>query len=138
MPLKRYVIPFIMLRVALGFRPITPRVTSLPVHPQRLLAARAVAPGLGEQFLDADQNGDPLLRCLRSTFGLADFRSGQREIVETVAAGKDALILMPTGGGKSLCFQLPAVVLGGTTLVVSPLIALMKDQVMVEALYYDS
>ena len=63
------------------------------------------------------------------TFGLSSFRHGQKEVISTVLAGRDCLCVMPTGGGKSLCYQLPAVVLEGLTLVVSPLIALMKDQV---------
>ncbi len=62
-------------------------------------------------------------------FGLTTFRPGQREVISTVLAGKDCLCVMPTGGGKSLCYQLPALALDGLTLVVSPLIALMKDQV---------
>lgn len=62
-------------------------------------------------------------------FGLTSFRHGQKEVVATVLAGQDCLCVMPTGGGKSLCYQLPAVMLDGLTLVVSPLIALMKDQV---------
>jgi ATP-dependent DNA helicase RecQ len=62
-------------------------------------------------------------------FGLASFRPGQREVVETVLERRDCLCIMPTGGGKSLCYQLPAVARPGLTLVVSPLIALMKDQV---------
>jgi ATP-dependent DNA helicase RecQ len=62
-------------------------------------------------------------------FGLSAFRRGQREVISTVLAGQDCLCVMPTGGGKSLCYQLPAIVLDGLTLVVSPLIALMKDQV---------
>ncbi len=62
-------------------------------------------------------------------FGLADFRPGQREVIETTLAGRDCLCVMPTGGGKSLCYQLPAIARPGLTLVVSPLIALMKDQV---------
>src|SRR5271157_2896126 len=62
-------------------------------------------------------------------FGLTSFRPGQREVIETVLAGDDCLCVMPTGGGKSLCYQLPAIVQPGVTLVVSPLIALMKDQV---------
>lgn len=62
-------------------------------------------------------------------FGLTDFRPGQREVIETVLAGQDCLCVMPTGGGKSLCYQLPALAQPGVTLVVSPLIALMKDQV---------
>lgn len=66
---------------------------------------------------------------VRKHFGFSGFRPGQRQIVEALLRGEDALGVMPTGGGKSLCFQLPAVLLPGTTLVVSPLIALMKDQV---------
>jgi ATP-dependent DNA helicase RecQ len=62
-------------------------------------------------------------------FGLTNFRTGQREVIETVLAGQDCLCVMPTGGGKSLCYQLPALAQQGVTLVVSPLIALMKDQV---------
>jgi len=62
-------------------------------------------------------------------FGLKEFRPGQREVIAAVLGGRDCLCVMPTGGGKSLCYQLPAVVLRGLTLVVSPLIALMKDQV---------
>ena len=70
-----------------------------------------------------------LERTLRERFGLERFRPGQREVIEQVLGGRDVLCVMPTGGGKSLCYQLPAVVLPGVTLVVSPLIALMKDQV---------
>ncbi len=66
---------------------------------------------------------------LQQRFGHPAFRPGQREIVAHVAGGGDSLVVMPTGAGKSLCFQLPAVARGGTTIVVSPLIALMKDQV---------
>lgn len=66
---------------------------------------------------------------LRDVWGFDAFRPGQQEIVEAVAAGRDVLAIMPTGGGKSLCFQLPALMRGGVTLVVSPLIALMRDQV---------
>ena len=66
---------------------------------------------------------------LRDQFGHSSFREGQRAVVDAVLAGRDALTVMPTGGGKSLCYQLPALLLDGVTLVVSPLIALMKDQV---------
>jgi ATP-dependent DNA helicase RecQ len=66
---------------------------------------------------------------LRSVFGFPGFRPGQEEIVRAVAGGTDVLAIMPTGGGKSLCFQLPALMRGGVTLVISPLIALMRDQV---------
>ena len=64
-----------------------------------------------------------------SSFGLSQFRPGQRDVIDAVIAGKDCMCIMPTGGGKSLCYQLPSVAREGTTIVVSPLIALMKDQV---------
>ncbi|MEQ8789840.1 MAG: RecQ family ATP-dependent DNA helicase [Pirellulaceae bacterium] len=73
--------------------------------------------------------GDAQLESHLERFGLSSFRRGQREVIETVLAGHDCLCIMPTGGGKSLCYQLPAVARDGVTLVVSPLIALMKDQV---------
>jgi ATP-dependent DNA helicase RecQ len=66
---------------------------------------------------------------LRSVFGYDSFRPGQEEIVSAVAAGRDVLAILPTGGGKSLCFQLPALMRPGVTVVISPLIALMRDQV---------
>jgi len=66
--------------------------------------------------------------CL-ARFGLSSFRKGQREVISAVLAGHDCLCIMPTGGGKSLCYQLPSIVRDGVTLVISPLIALMKDQV---------
>ena len=72
---------------------------------------------------------ETLRTLLTQVFGYQQFRSGQEQVIRTVMAGLDCLAVMPTGGGKSLTFQLPARALGGTTLVISPLIALMKDQV---------
>ena len=71
----------------------------------------------------------PALQTLRRVFGFEAFRGAQEEIVEHVVGGGDALVLMPTGGGKSLCYQLPALLRPGVAVVVSPLIALMQDQV---------
>jgi len=65
---------------------------------------------------------------LRRTFRLQRLRPGQREVIESVLAGRDTLAIMPSGAGKSLCYQLPTLQTRGTTVVVSPLIALMKDQ----------
>ena len=88
-------------------------------------------------------NPSPLLRCLlwkqerhasasqvlESRFGFSSFRPGQERVVEALLAGRSALAVFPTGAGKSLCYQLPALMLDGVTVVVSPLIALMKDQI---------
>ena len=66
---------------------------------------------------------------LQNLFGLDEFRPRQREVIEDVLRGRDVMCVMPTGAGKSLCYQLPAAMLDGLTVVVSPLISLMEDQV---------
>jgi len=81
-----------------------------------------VSPGTGSLLTDASE-------VLRRVFGYEAFRDQQQEIIEHVAAGGDALVLMPTGGGKSLCYQIPALLRPGAGVVISPLIALMQDQV---------
>src|SRR6185503_3080679 len=91
-------------------------VVSLLRDLSRALAMPAVKPGAADDVL-------------RDVFGYEAFRPGQREIIDALLAGRDCIGVMPTGAGKSLTYQIPARVLGGTTLVVSPLIALMKDQV---------
>ena len=72
---------------------------------------------------------DEARRVLRQHFGHDDFRPAQRPVIASVLAGRDTLAVLPTGGGKSICFQVPAMVASGLTVVVSPLIALMQDQV---------
>ena len=74
------------------------------------------------------QSGKQVRRLLRSVFGVKRLRAGQQEVIDSVLAGRDTLAVMPTGSGKSLCYQLPAALLPGATLVISPLISLMKDQ----------
>ena len=91
-----------------------------PVEPMRRSGHRVYSEGI-----EAGAAGT----VLRKVFGFAEFRPGQRAVIEALLAGRDALAVMPTGSGKSLCFQIPALAMDGLTVVVSPLVALMQDQV---------
>ena len=75
------------------------------------------------------ESPDPRHRILKSVFGFDAFRPGQETVIDALLEGRHVLTVMPTGSGKSLCFQVPALILGGLTIVVSPLIALIQDQV---------
>jgi DNA topoisomerase III len=96
-----------------GNQPVTQAASSSTVSPPREIAPVATE----------------LPDILHQSFGFSEFRPGQEEVCRTVVEGHDALLVMPTGAGKSLCYQLPGLARGGTTLVISPLIALMEDQV---------
>ena len=82
-----------------------------------------------EKHLPEDRSPDRPLEVLRTVFGYGAFRGKQAAVIEHLIDSGDALVLMPTGGGKSLCFQVPALIRAGTGVVISPLIALMQDQV---------
>ena len=100
---------------AIAYAPQTPQL------PDRLTVTDYV-------LLGRTPHLSPLHRTLRDIFGLEEFRPGQLEVIQAVLRGRDALAVMPTGAGKSLCYQIPALHLPGTTVVVSPLIALISDQ----------
>ena len=88
---------------------------------------RAAAPE-NKDLLSSDLDSQ-LQHLLQSRFGMSEFRRGQLDILRSIAQGRDTLAVMPTGGGKSLCYQLPSLLKPGMVVVISPLIALMNDQV---------
>lgn len=102
-----------------------------PLPGSRIIHTEKIDVNLSEQSAHVASVGaeDPLVRVLVQKFGLKEFRKGQRPVIESALKGNDTLAVMPTGGGKSLCYQLPASVLGELVIVISPLIALMQDQV---------
>ncbi|HET6279991.1 MAG TPA: ATP-dependent DNA helicase RecQ [Polyangia bacterium] len=104
--------------------------TALKGNTVQMVLPRGGARGhAGRHAPSPAEMGVAIREVLKTTFGYDQFRAGQEEIIQAVLAGRDCIGIMPTGAGKSLTYQIPARVLGGTTLVVSPLIALMKDQV---------
>jgi DNA topoisomerase III len=100
--------------------------TAPPIAP---ILAPTVREGLPETGSPALEAGDTLDTLLHRAFGFSSFRPNQEAVCNALVEGNDALLVMPTGSGKSLCYQLPGIARGGTTLVISPLIALMEDQV---------
>jgi len=112
-----------------GQIPVTARANTKAVttqpgavwNPESTTAAQVLPPIVAKP-------DEPLSTLLRRAFGFTAFRANQEEVCRAVIEGRDALLVMPTGAGKSLCYQLPGLALGGTTLVISPLIALMEDQ----------
>src|SRR5215211_3845657 len=100
---------------------------SVPLVTDPLIAP--ALPGLGPEPPRPFARATEPAEALREVFGFAGIRPGQREAVDAAVAGRDVLVVMPTGSGKSLCYQLPALMRADLTLVVSPLVSLMQDQV---------
>jgi ATP-dependent DNA helicase RecQ len=87
----------------------------------------------------SSENSSDLKGALRNYFGFDNFKGEQEEIIQNLLNGNDTFVIMPTGGGKSVCYQLPALIMPGTAIIISPLIALMKNQVdAIRSLSHDS
>src|SRR5665213_1321027 len=114
-------------------RQVVEKVRETPAKAKAMSAAAGGSAEVGgdreeARVVVAPTKGDSLEDILKSAFGFASFRPNQEAVCRAAIEGKDDLLVMPTGSGKSLCYQLPGLALGGTTLVISPLIALMEDQ----------
>ncbi len=109
-------------------REVVGKVVQLPVVAAREPTAPEQAPAVAAGAAVEVVENEPLADLLHRAFGFSSFRANQEEVCRTVIEGRDVLLVMPTGAGKSLCYQLPGIARGGTTLVISPLIALMEDQ----------
>jgi len=116
-------------QVAQGFNPGNGSTTSFSPSPGGGLGGRWERGPGGEEAVRPPTPPDRLLDLLKSAFRLPSFRPYQEDVCRKITEGRDVLLVMPTGAGKSLCYQLPGLARAGTTLVVSPLIALMEDQV---------
>ena len=114
---------------AVGHEPVSFCYNAAAVRIDRYPRYRGWAGTQRKHPMELLRSTDEPLRLLRTVFGHASFRLRQEEVIEDLLAGRDAMVLMPTGGGKSLCYQVPAMMRDGVGVVVSPLIALMKDQV---------
>ena len=101
-----------------------------PDHPEDAFAVEPVNPCASDAFDPDAPTSEQALQVLRKIYGYDQFRGRQAEVIESLLQGNSTLAVMPTGMGKSICFQIPSLIFGGLTLMVSPLVALMEDQVM--------
>ena len=115
--------------VLLRGQTLHPAVQDERPRDERAVPEAERAEGASGDFTGRDAGLSPKYRALKQYFGYDSFREGQEPVVDAILSGRDVLAVMPTGAGKSTCYQVPALVLDGVALVISPLISLMKDQV---------